>query len=234
MKLCGLILGITGMLVASGGPGIRPRANSSDYAAHQAAGGVDVGASVLSPDQVHKMFATDLNAGGYIVLEVAVYPEAGKQADISADDFLLRAGTNSESVRAANARAIATILQAKNAQRPGKASDVTVYPTATVGYESGGYDPVTGRRVHGVYTGAGVGAGIGEPQPPGPAPTGRDRYTMEQELNDKALPEGKTDKAVAGYLYFPKISGKGKPATYDLTYYGQAGQVQLHLPVPAK
>lgn len=231
----GILMGVVaGMALAAGGGGIRPRGSSADYPAHETAGGVTIGAAVIPSDQVRKVFATDLNSGGYLVIEVAVYPDAGREIDLSAGDFMLRAGPDSETVRAASGSAIASALQRKNAPRPGKASDVSVYPTASIGYESGGYDPVTGGRRRGVYTEAGVGVGVGEPRPPGSAATDRDRSTMQQELDDKSLPEGKTAQAVAGYLYFPRPSGKAKTAAYELTYYGAARQVKLRVPVPAK
>ena len=163
----GILVGfLAGMALAAGGGGIRPRGSSADYPAHETAGGVTIGAAVVPPDQVRKVFATDLNGGGYLVIEVAVYPDAGREIDLSAGDFMLRAGPDSETLRAASGSVIASALQRKNAPRPRKASDVTVYPTASIGYESGGY-----RR--GVYTEAGVGVGVGAPPPPGPAqPTG--------------------------------------------------------------
>ena len=215
---------------AAGDPGIRPRASGSDYATHETSGGVTIAASAIAPEQVRKLFATDLNSGGYLVVEVAVYPE--KEVDLSAGDFLLRSG--SETLRPVSGGAIASILQEKNAPRRGNARDVTVYPSATIGYESGGYDPVTGRRTRGVYTGAGVGVAVGDPQPSGPASTDHDRFAMQQELENKALPESQTSQPVAGYLYFPKPSGKGKNASYELTWYGAAGQVKLRLPAPTK
>ena len=231
----GILVGlIAGMALAAGGGGIRPRGSSADYPAHETAGGMTIGAAVVPSDQVRKVFATDLNGGGYLVIEVAVYPDAGREIDVSAGDFMLRAEPDSETVRAASGSAIASALQRKNAPRPGKASDVSIYPTANIGYESGGYDPVTGGRRRGVYAGGGVGVGVGEPRPPGPAATDRDRSTMQQELEDKSLPEGKTSQAVAGYLYFPRPSGKAKTAAYELTYYGAARQVKLRVPAPPK
>ena len=188
------------LLLADGGGGIRPRGSATDYPAHETAGGVTVAAAVIPPEQVRKLFATDLNGGGYIVLEVAVYPEAGRELNVASGDFMLQMGPNSETVRAASPPAIASILQKKNLPKPPRPGDITITPGATIGYESGGYDPATGRRTHGVYTGAGVGVGVGgagAPQVPGPASTDRDRTTMQQELEDKALPEGKTTTAVA-------------------------------------
>jgi hypothetical protein len=216
--------------------GVRPRVAPSDYAAHQAAGGITVAAAVVPPDQVAKLFATDLNKGGYVVLEVAVYPEAGRDADVRARDFLLRAGNQGTTVRPVSADAIASILQQKNSPKPQKPPgphDITLYPTATIGYESGGYDPVTGRR-GGVYTAAGVGVAVGAPQqppaPPRPASTTRDRDTMRQELADNGLPEGRATAAVAGYLYFPKPGTLRKGDVYNVTWYGETGQMQLAVP----
>ena len=53
---------------------------------------------------------------------------------------------------------------------------------------------------------------------------------MEQELADKALPEGKTTRAVAGYLYFPKTTAKQRNASYEITWYGIDRQVHLTIP----
>ncbi len=223
-------LSAAGTLLAAGG--LRPRGSANDYAAHEASGGVAMGAAMLPASQVHKAFATDLNSGGYLVVEVAVYPEGGREIELATGDFLLRTGSG-ETVRAVSGSAIAAALQRKNAPKPRKASDVAVYPTATIGYERGGYDPVTGSRHSGVYTGVGVGVGVGDPELPRPAATDRDRTTMQQELEDKSLPEGKTAQPVAGYLYFPKPSVKA-PNSFELTYFESTGQLRLHLPPPAK
>lgn len=233
MKGIGVLGLLAGLLLADGG-GIRPRGSATDYPAHVNADGVTIAAAVIPRDQVHKLFATDLNAGGYIVLEVAVYPDAGRDVDLHPGDFLLQTGPNSETARAVSGRDIAAILQRKNTPPPTKSSDITIVPTATIGYESGGYDPVTGQRRSGVYTSAGVGVGVGGaggPQVPGPAATDRDRATMEQELEDKALPERKTNTAVAGYLYFPKPAGKSKTSPAQLTYYGAARQITLRVTI---
>ena len=53
---------------------------------------------------------------------------------------------------------------------------------------------------------------------------------MEQELADKALPEGKTIRTVAGYLYFPKPTAKQKNPAYEITWYGSDRQVHLTIP----
>jgi hypothetical protein len=56
---------------------------------------------------------------------------------------------------------------------------------------------------------------------------------MQRELENKALPEGKTNEAVAGYVYFPRPSKKKKDEL-TLTWYSPAGSpVRLTLQ-PAK
>lgn len=181
---------------------------------------------VLSPEQVRNTFATDLNRG-YIVIEVGAYPRGGNRVDVSIQDFALRAGA-SDMVRAAAPRAIASILQQKNAGPPSRSSDITLYPTADFGVVSN-----PGGRA--VYTGAGVGVGVGDQgQPPRPGSTDRDRMTMRQGLEDKALPEGKTTRPVAGYLYFPMTAAKRKNVAYELTYFADGGKVRVALPPPAE
>jgi hypothetical protein len=232
MRCVGLICLLAGLLFADDVSGIRPRESSADYTANKKISGVTVAAAVIPPDQVKKLFATDLNAG-YIVIEVAIYPEAGNEIDVSSGDFLLRVGSNPAIVRSASARAIAAALQRKSTPPEiRRKSDISVYPTATIGYESG--TDTYGRRRSGVYTAAGVGVGVGDDPngtaPPRPASTDRDRTTMEKELADKALPEGKTTRAVAGYLYFPKPTVRQRNAAREITWYGIDRRVHLTIP----
>lgn len=222
---------MAGILEAGDGVGIRPRPAASDYPAQEHGTGLTIAAAVISPEQVRSMFATDLTRG-YIVVELAVYPEAGQTVDLSPADFMLKIGADGESVRSVNARAIASAIQRKNTPKQSRASDIVLYPTATIGYESGpSYDSGTGRRRSGgVYTGAGVGIATGNGgglPTPAPGSTDRDRVTMQQELEDKGLPEGVATKAVAGYLYFPRPSGKQRNGVYEITYLGTKGKVRL-------
>jgi hypothetical protein len=231
MKVLGWLVCISGLLLADGGKGVRPRPSAADYPAREAARTATVAAAMIAPGQVRKAFATDLNSGGYLVVEVAVYPQAGSELNLVRSDFLLRAGADGETVRPETGRTIAGVLARKYSPPRPTANDVSVYSSTSVGYETG-TDPVTGRRVSGVYTGAGVGVGVGDPGPPSPPPgVNQDPSRIEQELEDQSLPEGKTSQAVAGYLYFPKPSGKANNATYELTYYGADGQIRLRLPL---
>jgi hypothetical protein len=219
--------------------GIHPRGRATDYPAHSTAQGVTLAAAVIPPDEVKKLFAGDLNRGGYVVVEVAIYPEGINDLEIAPIDFLLKIG-ESNTVRAVRGRAIAAVLDEKNAKYDRRGSPVGITDvSSTIGIESGGgYDPVTGqRRPGGVYTGTGVGVGAGSgpgvgggsrgPYPP-------DRGVMEQELEDRALPEGKITHAVAGYLYFPKPEGKLKKAPYEITFSALDTKIRVVAPPPGK
>jgi hypothetical protein len=106
--------------------------------------------------------------------------------------------------------------------------DVVVVPTAGVGYQTGGIDPVTGApRRGGVVTSTGVGVGVGGPQDPKAGSTDADRRTMELELREKGLPEGNTAHAVSGYLYFSQPQRKN--AKYQLEYMLNDNKITLDL-----
>jgi hypothetical protein len=175
-------------------PGVIPLANPGEYPYHLERDDFSLGVKVLTRGQVEKLFASDLNRG-YVVLEVAVYPAQGGVVKLSEGQFLLRRDQSSDYARATKPADAARVLQKSNAKRGGR--DVTLYPEIGVGYSSGG-GPYYNRGWH---TSAGVGVGIGSSEPE--ASTDADRKTMETELTEKGLPVGTSDKAVAGYLYFP-------------------------------
>jgi hypothetical protein len=202
----------------SANSGIRPRGSAIDYPVHVTQDGVTIAAAVIPPAQVRKLFATDVNGGGYIVVEVAIYPGPGREVTVSTDDFMFGVAAESSSVRPLSALAIAGALDRRNSPR-GRTTDVAT----TVGYESG-TDPYTGRRVSGVYTGVGV---TNSPQGTlGPPSSGPDPWTMQQELEERALPDGKITQPVAGYLYFPKLK-KAKNAAYQIIFYGANPKLTL-------
>lgn len=218
-------------------PGVRPRASSTDYPVQGQQGSLTIAAALLPPTQVKNQFATDLSR--YAVVEVALYP-GDTDTEISASDFSLRVGGQQTIVRAVAPQSIAgaNTRHTSPPPKPSSPSDITLYPTATIGYESGPvYDPATGRnRGGGWYGGGGVGVGIGNtPGPvgaPGPDPQTREknRETMRMELEDQSLPEGKINKPVAGYLYFPLPTDKRRNVAYELHYNGANGRVKLPFP----
>jgi hypothetical protein len=155
---------------------------------------------------LRKIFAIDLNRGWYLIAEVAVYPETGLVVDLSSADFVLQ--IDSEVVQPVGGSAIAAII-AKHGHNPLQPHDVTVLTTARIGRASVN-DPVTGRHGSAVYSDTSIGVGVGWTGVPDAAATDRDRAGIQEELENKSLPEGKTTSAVTGYLYFPRPRGKAK------------------------
>ena len=210
-RSCTLLLLLSSFALAQNSPS--PRSSAGDYQASKTESQYSIGAKVLSKTQVQNSFATPL-AGRYVVVEVGFYPADGKIIDLERSDFVLVAADGKSSVAPATPEQIASILQ----KRPASSRDVTLYPTANVGYES--WPVYTGngntKQVGGPVYGAGVGVGVGKTT--SPATTDSDRKTMETELSDKQLQSGEVSKPVAGYLYFP-VASKDKTG-YQLQYRG--------------
>jgi hypothetical protein len=55
---------------------------------------------------------------------------------------------------------------------------------------------------------------------------------MEQQLWEKSLPDGAIRREVAGYLYFPKPSGKAKKSAWVLRWDNNGARIKLDLPRP--
>ena len=149
------------------------------------------------------------------------------------------------------ARSIEADKRMNQPQIPGR---VQVHGEETIGVSTSGRDPVTGRRYPGtVYTESRVGVGVGDPRVGGPPPADP-RYppgdprnpdvgvggaspqgtprSVYDKLEEKALPEGRTMKAVAGYVYFPEVSPRlvNSNEPYHLNYSGPNGHLDLTLP----
>ena len=216
-----------------GGQGVHPRPTPEDYPTRKSGGGFTLAAAVLTPDQVKKRFATNLNHG-YVVVEVAVFPTRDHDATVASRDFMARFTANADFERPVSSQVIAARL-GKNytPPKPPDALDrVHVYVTETVGYEHGSGS--NGRSTNGVYTGTTVGAGVGDPAYPPPSTQNSsvpmDRAAIQAELEELSLPERPLTEDSAGYLYFDKPS-KGKGSPLKLTYYGQQEDIELTLPV---
>jgi hypothetical protein len=197
------------LALAENRPGIKPRYHAKDYAATLERERLEMGASLLMRSEILRAFVSDLTQG-YLVVEVGLYPEGGVPLEVSRKDFSVRLEGQSALIRPAEPALVAAMLQ--KSARNGK--EVVLYPSVGVGYESGGYDPYTGRRVGGWRTSAGVGVGVGGT---GEGTNPEDQRVMEMELEEKSLPEGKTDKAVCGYLLFP-IQDKLKKKKFRLEF----------------
>ncbi|HEY6348477.1 MAG TPA: hypothetical protein VI636_03605 [Candidatus Angelobacter sp.] len=229
LLIAGLMFAVS--VYADAPRGTVPRAAADSYPAHVVRDGVSVGAVLLTAEQARKAFASDVDRC-CLVVEVAVYPQKDSPVNISWGDFVLRVSSTDIASRPSSPEVLAARLQKKSAPPSTGSHDVVLYPTAGVGYESGGYDPVTGqRRPGGVVTSGGVGVGIGGSQPPSePGSTDRDRRTMELELTEKGLPEGHASAPVSGYLYFSLLDKKDKKATHQLEYTLNGEKVVLALP----
>jgi len=189
-----------------------PQASVAAYPASQTQSNYSIGAKVLSKTQIQNSFATPL-AGHYVVVEIGIYPADNKTLELKKDAFLLRTADGKDWVNPAAPEEIASILQ----QRPPSSRDVTLYPTANVGYASWPVYNGTGtKQVGGPVVGVGMGVGVN--QNTSTATTDSDRKTMETELRDKELKTGEVSKPQAGYLYFP-IASKEK-VQYQLEYRG--------------
>jgi len=234
-------------LLASDHRGVRPRSAAKDYPAYDSADGLALGAVLVPANKVKHQLSPDLVSAGYTVLEIAVYPDSGKEVDVFAGDFTMRIGANTTVANAETPVMVARSIEAaKQMDEPKIPSRVPIHGEQTVGVVIGGRDPVTGRRSTGVYTETSV--GVGNPRggyPPQTDP-GDPRYpdpnwggtkspatkSLGDRLQEKALPEGKTMKAVAGYVYFPAVSPRlvNSNESYHLTYKGPNGNIVLTVP----
>ena len=206
-----LIVGLLNCCVAVGQNLPAPRTSASAYPVSKVQPVYSIGAKQLSKTEVRNSFATPL-ADRYIVVEIGFYPADSKTISLNQSDFVLQTSDGKDLVSPANPATIASICQ----KRPESSNDVTLYPTANVGYVSYPSYDGSGRRVSGPVYGVGMGVGVDKSQ--SAATTGSDRQTMETELLDKELKDGDVSKPVAGYLYFP-IATKQK-VEYQLEYHG--------------
>ena len=228
MKWNGWLAAIVICLVASAvaaPKGTVPRSSAERYAVHAVQNGVGIGLIALTGEQARKQFVSDVNRC-CVVVEIALYPAQGKALEVSLNDIVLRVDGKEMGAKPASPKMVALMLQKKAAST----KDVTVSPSVGVGYETGGYDPITGtRRSGGVYQQVGVGVGIGG-GPPQSGSTEKDRTAMETELSEKGLPEGSASAPVAGFVYFP-VTPK-KKSKLQLEYFVQGKKVSLNLPQP--
>ena len=229
------------LLLATDHSGVRPRRAPKDYPAYESADGITIAAAVVPPDKVQHQLAREIVRSGYTVLEVAVYPGPGKSVNVSCDNFSMTVESSQDVARAETPAVVASSIDSdKRMEEPKIPPPVQVHGEETIGVATGSRDPATGRRYPStVYTESGVGVGVGDPRgggPPLPDPGmgGAVPQSLYDKLNQKALPEGPTTKAVAGYVYFPRISPRLANSTdpYHITYQGPTGEI--HLTVPAK
>jgi hypothetical protein len=218
--------------------GVHPRATPDDYAVKASGANADYAASLINAEQAKQLFAFDIT-GKYLVFEIACFPKENQTLEIDTDDFLMKRDKG-EMAHEADPSAVALAIQMENAPRP-SIRNTQVSTEAHIGYESG-RDPVTGQRVNGTYGGGGVGVEHGgAPPPDNPRPGGTpvDRDLLQGQLQERQLPSGKFDHAVAGYLYFARSAvKKDSNGNYLLQHLGEpnaAGVSEtVELAVPGK
>ncbi len=221
--------------------GVHPRATPDDYAVKAAGNGATYAVSLIPADQARHLFAFDIT-GKYLVFEIACFPKESQPLQVDPDDFLIKR-EKGELTHETEASAVALAIQVENSPRPHPSSNTQVMTEAHVGYESG-RDPVTGQRVGGVYEGGGVGVEHGGPDQrppdyPRPGGTPDDRRVLETQLQERQLPTGKFDHAVAGYLYFLKSAVKrDSGGNYLLEHLGETNAAgvseTVELVIPGK
>jgi hypothetical protein len=171
-----LLLALT---CAFAGDGIPPRSSAEDYPAHQVSGSVSVGAALVLPDQVKKLFGEDLDKHGYVVLEVGMFPIGDNEVEVSPDDFRLRWGAEGAVTRAATPHMVARDVyppKSPNTSVPGK-----VQTTETVGVIAGSNGRTT------VYTDTSVRVGNFPTPPPPPTTRSAGDDGLEQRIDEKSL-----------------------------------------------
>ncbi len=211
------VFGAATLALAQYSAGIDPRPNAADYPAHAGNDVVFLGAQFVSSSDQRKILGKDWS-GGYLVVEVALYPEPGQQLTVAPRDFMLRAGA--ESIAPVDAEVLAPYPRSHSGpvSAPSKVHTQTI---ETVGVATGPY----GRKT--VYTGTETQVGIGNYPDPGMGTAPDPKFEIRRALIDKALPDLKTSRPVAGYLYFPKPKNPSKDANWELAYYGAQSQLKL-------
>ena len=209
-----LLLGVAFVTVASlataRSRGTVPKTSADRYPAHAEHDGTKIGVALMSPDEVRKVFGFDVDRSCLIV-EVALYPPNDKGRNVSPGDFSLRVAGTKTAVKPSTATAMAAKWQQLfRVQR-----DVKAEPYVEV---------VAGPHVGHIEGQVGVETDYGPPH----SASDTDRATVEAELADKSLPEGKASSPVAGYLYFPILSRK-KHTALQLDYETNGTRVILQL-----
>lgn len=209
-----LLLGVAFLslapLATAGPRGTIPRTSADRYPAHAEHDGTKIGASLMSPNEVRKVFGFDVDRS-CLVVEVALYPLNDKEQNLSLGDFSLHVAGASTAVKPSTPTAVAANWQQLFRVQRDVKSELSAEVAA--GPHSGHIEGQVG-----VETDYG---------PPHSASEG-DRATVEAELTDKGLPEGKASSPVAGYLYFPILSRK-KHTVLQLNYETSGSRTILQL-----
>ena len=171
------------------------------------------------PADIKSLVGNDLG-GHYIVADVKVEPKYGKEVAIDRDDFILRTDKDGERDHPYEGSQIA----GKTALVVGKTA-ATVSGDTSPDY-SGVPVPIGGPVM---YPEPGIGIGGGGTYEANKATVKTDSSgnvdPLQKILDSKILPQGKTDKPLAGLLYFPMEKQKLKDL--ELLYGDKANRISL-------
>ena|ERR1051326_6884200 len=161
----------------------------------------------MDPADIKELVGSDLD-GHYLMAEVKVDPKYGKDITIDRDDFVLRSNDTGEKTTPFAASQIAgrgALIITQGEEKRKKR-----------GWSMGGP----------VMVGSGSGAGEDNKDKPDPKMVNSDEENpLKKVLDHKILPEGKTDQAVSGLLFFP--IEKQKMKDLELRYGGQENRISL-------
>lgn len=215
-------LALSGGLVFAKDSGVPPRASASDYAAKHDLSAATLAASVVPAKQVEKLFSSRI-AKDFVVVEVAVYPENGRNFDVDWFDFGLKTGDTVAHVEHPREVAMAWPEKTGDTNKP-----VTVITDTGVAY--GHYSDSTGqhRNQLGTYENVDVTNDPRSATPPNPGP---DPQLVEARIQDKVLPQGHAKTPLAGYLFFPRTGKKHKGDLAELQWSKDRESARLKLPI---
>jgi hypothetical protein len=166
---------------------------------------------ILDREQIKEILGSDLD-GHYILVNVTVTPKFGGTVDLRRDDFILK--TNKDGERASPYTA---------SQIAGKGALVVT--------EKSGSAPTSGPQFGSPYDYPAYSGGVGGPptqitEAQGKMQTGaKGDASMAKVLNEKILPEKKSESPVSGLLYFPMEKQKQKDL--ELWYNTPDGKLVL-------
>ncbi len=201
---------------------VSPRPKPTDYPVHDSLKTAVLAAAIVPPEQVKKIFSAE-TAKTYVVVEVAVYPQAGSSLDVDLIDFALKSGD--QVVRASEPRDIGTAWpSAKNPSIGNRGPNVTAETGVIVDRET---DPITGRPRTSVGTYEGV-AVSNYPRPDPPPSPSKNSGDVDDKIRKMALPQGPAKSPVAGYVYFRYHARKQD--SFTLNYTNDDGSLDLKFP----
>jgi len=183
---------------------------------------IEVTASLYSErEAIKELVGTDLD-GHYTVIEVRVASRFGREIDVRRDDFVLRTEKDGE-----RSGPFAPSQIAGNGALVVSPGGISGGGTM-VGPSGPAWGGVPGtnsrpRRLGG--EGAGSGGEAVQAQTKAESGEGRKAPPLQKLLEEKLLPEGKTEKSLSGLLYFPLEKQKVKDLV--LTYAAADGKITL-------